>query len=132
MQAQSISNIGSGKYAKIFLEWEDPWWAPGEGGIQLAWPEQSSSRNSTANINDLGGGGGGDTGSSGDDDYDDVGGGGNVGKDSHLRHWYRGISNFSEVDGHRNVLLCWVAGESARIADRLDDEEVGTCYSCFE
>ena len=50
-------------------------------------------------------------------------GGGRYDNDQ-LRHWYRGISNFSEVDGHRRLLMCWVAGDSARIADRLDDEEV--------
>ena len=53
-------------------------------------------------------------------------GGGRYDNDQ-LRHWYRGISNFSEVDGHRNLLMCWVAGDSARIADRLDDEEVRPC-----
>ena len=41
-KAQSIENIGCGKYSKIYLEWHEPWWAPGEGGIQLAWPGQSS------------------------------------------------------------------------------------------
>ena len=44
--------------------------------------------------------------------------------DDRLRHWYRGISNFSEVDNQPNILLCWIAGESAKIADQLDDEEV--------
>ena len=37
---------------------------------------------------------------------------------------YRGISNFSEVDKQPHLLLCWIAGESAKIADQLDDEEV--------
>ena len=44
--------------------------------------------------------------------------------DDRLRHWYRGISNFSEVENQPNLLLCWIAGESAKIADQLDDEEV--------
>ena len=46
--------------------------------------------------------------------------------DDRLRHWYRGISNFSEVENQPNMLMCWVAGESAKIADQLDDEEVRT------
>ena len=123
MQAQSIHNIGSGNYAKIYLEWEDPWWAPGEGGIQLAWPEQSSRNSTAAASTDLG-----ETSSSGDDDdeADHI-----KPNDDHLRHWYRGISNFSEVDGQRNVLMCWVAGDSARIADRLDDEEVRNLFLVY-
>ena len=44
--------------------------------------------------------------------------------DDRLRHWYRGISNFSEGENQPNMLMCWVAGESAKIADQLDDEEV--------
>ena len=44
--------------------------------------------------------------------------------DDRLRHWYRGISNFSEVENQPNLLLCWIAGESAKIADQLDDDEV--------
>ena len=44
--------------------------------------------------------------------------------DDRLRHWYRGISNFSEVENQPHMLMCWVAGESAKIADQLDDEEV--------
>ena len=27
-----------GQVCKLFLEWSEPWWAPNEGGIQLAWP----------------------------------------------------------------------------------------------
>ena len=41
-----------------------------------------------------------------------------------FRHWYRGISNFSEVENQPNMLVCWIAGDSARIADQLDDDEV--------
>ena len=29
--------IGCGHIAKLFLQWTSPWWAPGEGGITLAW-----------------------------------------------------------------------------------------------
>jgi hypothetical protein len=36
-----------------------------------------------------------------------------------------GLSNFSEVEFHPNLLLCWLAGDTAAIADELDDEEVG-------
>ena len=49
--------------------------------------------------------------------------------DDRLRYWYRGISNFSEVENQPNLLLCWIAGESAKIADQLDDEEV--LYECL-
>ena len=37
-QVEAIDNVGFGQLAKIYLYWKDPWWAAGEGGIQLAWP----------------------------------------------------------------------------------------------
>jgi hypothetical protein len=40
------------------------------------------------------------------------------------RKWYKGICNFAEVDFHPNLLVCWLAGDTAAIADELDDEEV--------
>lgn len=43
------------------------------------------------------------------------------------RTWYRSLCNFSEVDTQPNVLATWLAGESAKVVDKLDDEEVG-CY----
>ena len=98
-KVQSIMNIGNGQSSKIFLEWKDPWWALGEGGIQLAWPEHSTRSLSRRDLN-------------------------NGDHDEYRRHWYRGISNFSEVENHPNLLMCWVAGDSAAIADDLDDEEV--------
>ena len=153
-QVQSIENIGYGKVGKIFLEWAEPWWALGEGGIQLAWPESSSIPSSMSpsikrsfshsNIS-----------TSTQQNYDKCSNqrrpytsdwedeiqcletmngyepgneNSNVHKmvDDRLRHWYRGISNFSEVENQPNLLLCWIAGESAKIADQLDDEEVYT------
>ena len=40
------------------------------------------------------------------------------------RKWYKGICNFSEVDLQPNLLVCWLAGDTAAIADQLDEEEV--------
>ena len=39
-------------------------------------------------------------------------------------HWYRSIFNFSPVEGHNNVLLFWVTGKAAVVADRLPDHEI--------
>eukprot|EP00095_Tigriopus_kingsejongensis_P004146 maker-scaffold703_size109190-snap-gene-0.19 protein:Tk04146 transcript:maker-scaffold703_size109190-snap-gene-0.19-mRNA-1 annotation:"peroxisomal n1-acetyl-spermine spermidine oxidase" len=44
-KVQVISSIGCGNLAKIFLQWEHAWWAPGEGGITLAWsPSEMNDR----------------------------------------------------------------------------------------
>ena len=134
------------------MEWSEPWWALGEGGIQLAWPESSSLPSSSSpsrrrnsfhyNIGDSLENKCNKTNENKirtySDDFEDeiqcletngFENGGEHSKvhkmvDDHLRHWYRGISNFSEVDNQPNLLLCWVAGESAKIADQLDDDEV--------
>lgn len=85
----------------MFLEWSEPWWAPNEGGIQLAWPSEphhvhfNGLRNSIISK------------------PDDV-----------PRTWYRALCNFGEVDTQPNVLATWLAGEPAKVVDRLDDEEV--------
>jgi len=39
-------------------------------------------------------------------------------------HWYRSIFNFSPVEGQKNVLLIWVVGKAALVADRLPDHEI--------
>ena len=41
-QVEAIENLGFGQLAKMYLYWKDPWWAPGEGGIQLAWPSDAN------------------------------------------------------------------------------------------
>ena len=114
-KVQAIQNIGSGQMGKILLEWQSPWWAPGEGGIQLAWPESSmnpskSWSSSLSRQYDRNGYQNGAIHNKMDDEY--------------RRHWYRGICNFSEVESQPNLLMCLIAGESSRIADELDDEEV--------
>ncbi len=95
-----------GQVCKIFLEWNEPWWAPNEGGIQLAWPSDyntsSFSRNSLRSPHY--------NGFSASEDAE--------------RHWYRGLCNFSEVENHPNLLVTWLAGDAARIADKLNDDEV--------
>ena len=146
-----IENIGYGKVGKLFLEWSQPWWALGEGGIQLAWPESSnipsssspsmrrsfshsnisiSKKNNQDNNNKR------PYSDNWEDEIQCLETNGfeecesenrttvHQIVDDRLRHWYRGISNFSEVDNQPNILLCWIAGESAKIADQLDDEEV--------
>lgn len=40
------------------------------------------------------------------------------------RDWYLYISHFSEVEGHPNLLACWIAGSGARIADQLTNSDV--------
>ncbi len=39
--------------------------------------------------------------------------------------WTRFVGGFSEVEGQRGLLACWVAGSGARVVDQLDDKEVG-------
>ena len=153
---QSIENIGYGKVGKIFLDWSTPWWALGEGGIQLAWPETSNiptsmsptmTRSSThSNISSSSNPKYNQSNSNNrrsytdewedeiqcleNDGFESSNGNGKVHKmvEDRLRHWYRGISNFSEVDNQPNLLCCWIAGESAKIADQMDDEEVNNCF----
>ena len=33
-------------------------------------------------------------------------------------------TGFSEVPGHRDVLVCWLGGDGAEAADQMDDDEV--------
>ncbi len=40
------------------------------------------------------------------------------------RDWVRWVGGFSEVEGQPGLLVCWVAGDGARVVDQLDDEEV--------
>ncbi|TRY68923.1 hypothetical protein TCAL_05228 [Tigriopus californicus] len=87
-KVQAVQSIGCGHMSKIFLEFLSPWWAPGEGGITLAWTNEE------------------------------------------LRHrmlprdWYLYISHFSEVEGHPNLLACWIASSGARIADQLSNSDL--------
>jgi len=101
LKIKAIENIGYGQLAKIFLSWKNPWWAKGEGGIQLAWTSDVTSL-VRPNPNDL--------------PFDS----------KHKRSWYRGICNFSEVDFHPNLLVCWIAGDSAATVDLLEDDEVSS------
>lgn len=34
---RAMQALGCGHVAKLYLEWRHPWWAVGEGGINLAW-----------------------------------------------------------------------------------------------
>jgi hypothetical protein len=34
-----MQSLGVGHVSKIYLEWQEPWWAAGEGGISLAWSD---------------------------------------------------------------------------------------------
>ncbi len=46
-------------------------------------------------------------------------------KERRLPHdWTRFVGGFSEVEGQRGLLACWVAGSGARVVDQLDDKEV--------
>lgn len=96
MQIKAIESIGMGQVSKLFLEWSEPWWVPNEGGIQLAWPSDYSHYL----LNGV-----------------------RYGKD-YERHWYRHLCNFAEVESQPNMLVTWVAGEAAKVVDKLDDEEV--------
>lgn len=37
-----MQTIGCGHLAKLYFHWSKPWWAPGEGGMTLAWSNQVS------------------------------------------------------------------------------------------
>jgi len=36
-QLAALGSLSPGRLAKIFLEWESPWWEAGRGGLVLAW-----------------------------------------------------------------------------------------------
>ena len=38
--------------------------------------------------------------------------------------WWKTISNLSPVEGQARLLVCWVVGEAAVVADRLEDVEI--------
>lgn len=92
--------MGMGQICKLFLEWTEPWWAPNEGGLQLAWPsDYNQSTNHLNNcVNKLA------------SDYE--------------RHWYRSLCNFAEVENQPKMLVTYLAGEAAKVVDKLDDDEV--------
>lgn len=52
-QVEAIENVGFGQLAKIYLYWKDPWWAPGEGGIQLAWPSDINGFSRCKHLNSM-------------------------------------------------------------------------------
>ena len=39
-QLTAIENMRAGRISKIFLEFEEPFWSPGEGNINFAWTKQ--------------------------------------------------------------------------------------------
>ena len=88
---------------KLFLEWSEPWWAPNEGGIQLAWPSDPNHVHFRGFRN----------------------------KSDYPRIWYRSLCNFCEVENHPNVLATWLAGEAAKVVDQLDDEEVSFIMNTY-
>ena len=40
--------------------------------------------------------------------------------------WVKGVSAFSEVEGHQNYLSAWVAGGPASVVDGLDNDIVSS------
>ena len=38
--------------------------------------------------------------------------------------WSKTIFNLSPVEGQPRLLVCWVVGEAALVADRLEDKEI--------
>ena len=38
--------------------------------------------------------------------------------------WWKTISNLSPVEGQARLLVCWVVGQAALVADRLEDGEI--------
>ena len=38
--------------------------------------------------------------------------------------WFKWIYNLTEVEGHDDMMVCWVTGEGAKWADELDDQQV--------
>ena len=98
-----------GSVCKLFLEWSEPWWAANEGGLQLAWPSDYSN---CLSLNAFGNKAG-------------------ISNTDCERHWYRSLCNFSQVESHPNILETWIAGEPAKVVDKLDDEEVGSRITSF-
>ena len=45
------------------------------------------------------------------------------------RDWFLYVTNFSEVDSRPDILVCWIAGSGAKVADQLEDEEVNQFFS---
>jgi hypothetical protein len=74
-----------------------------EGGIQLAWPSEYNATNFGINtpMTDR-----------------------NRANSDVERHWYRNLANFTEVEAQPKILATWLVGEAAKMADKLDDEEV--------
>lgn len=93
-QVTAIDNLGMGQISKLFFEWSEPWWAPGEGGLQLAWPSPAFENVASKDCS------------------------------SERHHWYKNLSNFSEVENQPKFLSTWLSGEAALVVDHLDDEEV--------
>ena len=38
--------------------------------------------------------------------------------------WRAKVYSFNGVAGHQNLLLCWITGRGAKVADRMTDEKV--------
>ena len=38
--------------------------------------------------------------------------------------WFKWIYNLTEVEGHDDVMVCWVTGEGAKVADEMQDQQV--------
>lgn len=100
---KAIESLGMGQICKLFLEWAEPWWAPNEGGLQLAWPSPAFENLASTTK-----------------EYS-----------SERHHWYKNLSNFSEVENQPRFLSTWLSGEAATVVDHLDDEEVTNLLYCY-
>ena len=45
-------------------------------------------------------------------------------EDASAEEWWKTISNLSPVEGQASLLVCWVVGQAALVADRLEDGEI--------
>ena len=110
---EALARLRPGSIAKIFLEWDQPWWPPGHVGINIG--KTSLKMFEKAKIfSEL-------------KKYflfsarsrEELGSAALPGE------WYKHVHSFSPVEAQPSLLLCWVTGEAAIVADTLEDDEVG-------
>ncbi|XP_069473044.1 peroxisomal N(1)-acetyl-spermine/spermidine oxidase-like [Ambystoma mexicanum] len=98
---EAIARLGFGTVAKIFLEFEDPFWPEDCMGIQLLWERGPENK----------------------DVYD-----GNKQNEGWKREWFKKIGGFDRLARHQSVLCGWITGLAAEHMETLPETEVGdTC-----
>ncbi|KAJ1079477.1 hypothetical protein NDU88_000292 [Pleurodeles waltl] len=98
---EAIARLGFGTVAKIFLEFEEPFWPEDCTGIQLLWekgPEDKEVYNTHKE------------------------------EDNWTSDWFKKIGGFDRVARHQSVLCGWITGLAAEHMETLPEAEIGeTC-----